>query len=386
MILAAQVQRALHAVARHHPHQGRAVARAGADIEEARVRRRRRGRLADRIAGQAAEAGELAWPAWSGALALVSITASNRVGRGGVPGERANREERRDDRVEPQRGRARRRSDAPPVRGGGSGPGAVTRRTSPAARGWRRRAAPRQRAARRCRRPRTRFGGGVVAAVLGQDLGAEPDLLAFAARERADRRVAVAAQPFEQAAFGGDAEMGLAMVDRFDQSDRVAGRASTSIPTAPCAGAGSMSSIAAPISCWPSRSSPAAASRVASASPRCELGEPGLRHCRGTARSRDRAGGARSCAARRGDEVPTRAPCGSASTLAAPISRSRDVGARQHRGDRAARRADGLDVLHRMDRKIGAAVEQAAVELLGPQAPCRRSRRAAGPGSCRRWW
>ncbi len=44
-----------------------------------------------------------------------------------------------------------------------------------------------------------------------------------------------------------------------------------------------------------------------------------------------------------------------------------NIGAGQHRGNADRRGADRLDVLHRMDRKVDCAVEQRAVELLGPQ-------------------
>ena len=71
----------------------------------------------------------------------------------------------------------------------------------------------------------------------------------------------------------------------------------------------------------PSRSSPAAASRVASYSPRSTFASRvwTLPRIGAMARSGRRAS---NCAARRGDEVPTRAPSGKAARLSAPISRS----------------------------------------------------------------
>ena len=74
-----------------------------------------------------------------------------------------------------------------------------------------------------------------------------------------------------------------------------------------------------------------------------------------------------SCAARRGDEVPTTAPCFSVSIDAAPTIRSRT----SPRGRTAAMWISSgriaFDILHRMDAEIDFALEQRAVELLGPQ-------------------
>ena len=112
----------------------------------------------------------------------------------------------------------------------------------------------------------------------------------------------------------------------------------------------------------------------------------GSRHCRGTGRIARSGRRASNCAARRGDEVPTRAPCGKAARLAAPTSRSRTSA----RGSIAAMASsggtEGLDVLHRMDGEVDPALEQRQVELPGPQAPCRPARRAAGRAPGRRWW
>ena len=117
----------------------------------------------------------------------------------------------------------------------------------------------------------------------------------------------------------------------------------------------------------PSRSSPAAARIVASTSPRSTLAS---RVCDVAADRHDLEVGPA------GEQLRGRAaarrcrpgrPRGSASRLSAPISRSR-VSAR---GSIAAMASavgpDRLDVLHRMDRHVGAPVEQAGVELLGPQ-------------------
>ena len=72
----------------------------------------------------------------------------------------------------------------------------------------------------------------------------------------------------------------------------------------------------------------------------------------------DHAGRAAAPAAaplRRGEEVPTRAPCGSAARLSAPISRSRASARGSIAAIASAGGPDRLDILHRMDRKVGAA-------------------------------
>ncbi len=65
--------------------------------------------------------------------------------------------------------------------------------------------------------------------------------------------------------------------------------------------------------------------------------------------------------------MPTTAPGRSAATEFGADDPVTHVGTLQDRGDRDSLGADRLDVLHRMDAAIHLAVEQRAVELLGPQ-------------------
>ncbi len=100
--------------------------------------------------------------------------------------------------------------------------------------------------------------------------------------------------------------------------------ARASIPTAPCAGAGSMMSIAmaTPTSGRPSRSSPAAASMEASTAPAATLARRVSTFPRNSTVARS-GRIRRNCATRRGELVPITAPRRSAAMLSAPISRSR---------------------------------------------------------------
>ena len=162
---------------------------------------------------------------------------------------------------------------------------------------------------------------------------------------------------------------GRRMVERGEQraGRRVVGCAPRSRPR-PAPGAGSITSsgIATPTSGRPSRSSPAAASSVASASPAASLAS------RVSTLPRNptifRSGRSRSSCAR----APRRTGADRRAVRQVGDRRRADdpvahVGARQHRGDRDRRRADRLDILHRMHRAIDVAAEQRAVEFLGPQ-------------------
>ena len=108
----------------------------------------------------------------------------------------------------------------------------------------------------------------------------------------------------------------------------------------------------------------------------------GSGHCRGSATMSRSGRRASNCAVRRGDEVPTRAPC-----------RQRRRGCRRRSAGRACRRARSIAAIASASGRIVStsfiewtersvrAVEQAARRAPWSTAPCRRPRRAAGPGS-----
>ena len=209
-------------------------------------------------------------PPWRAALALVSSTASKPAGSGGCPGQRPDAEQRRDDRLEAQSPAPAPRSRRRPAPAAGSGRSCSSARTARASAGL---AWPSSRRASSAGLVVARPPACTSRAVGGQDLGAQPDRAVAPLGQRRDRRAAVAAQRGEQGALGADAaaasaRSSIAADQRPDvaRSRRASRRRSRPAP----APAACRRATSRPRRC-PSRSSPAAASRVASASPRSSL-------------------------------------------------------------------------------------------------------------------
>ena len=147
-----------------------------------------------------------------------------------------------------------------------------------------------------------------------------------------------------------------------------------SIASAPWPTAGSMTSIGAgsrsPRPLSPSRSSPHSASTSASTSPASSLPQPGVRHCRGSARSRGRADAAAAAPGGAARRCRFSRPFGSAASPAP--SRDTSTSRGSSRGSTQAivepRREARLHVLQRMHRQVDPPVEQRLLDLLGEQA------------------
>ena len=103
---------------------------------------------------------------------------------------------------------------------------------------------------------------------------------------------------------------------------------------------------------------------------RVELRQPRVDVAAQVAAARRSGRRARSCAWRRSDEVPTRAPCGSVVDVVEAVADERvgGVGARQDRRQREARLQLHRHVLERMHRAIGFAAQHRHFEFLEEQA------------------
>ena len=147
-------------------------------------------------------------PPWRAALALVSRTASNRDGSGGVQASGADREERRDDRLQPHRPRPRRGLV-------GAGLGADDQHLHGENIARKRRAGFRQQPLGQ--RGGLALAGAHLAAVGAEDFRPQPPV----PRQGGDRGMAIAPQSGEEGALGIDRFMGGMMVDRGEQRAQV---------------------------------------------------------------------------------------------------------------------------------------------------------------------
>ena len=290
-------------------------------------------------------------PPWRAALALVSITASKSAGSGGVQASGRTVNSGATTGSSPS-ARARAAVSSAPGCGRRIRTGRSSARTSRAS-ARARPGASRRRASvgsgRRPRRaaPRRRPGSGSRRAAGSPAPAARP---APPPRERQSPPSAASK------ARSASTQRWVGAWSIAASSARISSRsARISTPIAPCAGAGSMPSSGAPTS--RGRAGRARPRRAGSRRPRraraWRAGSATLPRIGTISRSGRRAqqlrarGAARRCR-------PAR-PRARRAMLSAPTSRSRGVGARQHRGDRQRGGPDRLDVLHRMDREVGRA-------------------------------
>ena len=202
--------------------------------------------------------------------------------------------------------------------------------------------------------------------------------------QRRDRRMAIAAQRREQGALGSDAGMRVGDGRSRASSARSAASSAQHLDAdRALRRRGQHDSIGTlPIVARPSRSSPAAASKVASASPAASLASRVSTLPRNSTIAQVGPPRAAAARARRGEEVPTTRALrqrGEAVRADQPVAH---VGARQHRGDRESRPAGSSrhPSSNGRDRSISP-VEQRAVELLGPQRLAADLGERRGPGS-----